>query len=133
VSLGSINVELVCLRHMFNMAIKWDKVQKNPIKEVEFFKELEGKDRILSPEEEIRLIETVTSSKKAQHLEPVIITALATGMRKGEVSGLKWPNVDFVNRIITVEATKNGRIRKIAMSTKLTEVLERVRKLGHGE
>jgi integrase len=133
VSVRTINIELACLRHMFNMAMKWGKVQKNPVREIKLFKEPEGKDRILSADEEIRLLEVARASKKAPHLEPIIITGIKTGMRLSEVLGLKWPNVDFVNRIITVEGTKNGHIRKIPMSTKLTEILERVRNLGHGE
>jgi len=133
VSVRTINIELACLRHMFNMALKWGKAQKNPIKDVKLFKEPEGKDRILSPEEEIRLLQEVQASKKAKHLEPVIITALATGMRKGEVLGLKWSNVDFANRLIVVEGTKSGYIRKIPMSAKLTDTLDRVRKETQSE
>ena len=133
VSVRTINIELACLRHMFNMGIKWGKVQKNPVSEVKLFKEPEGKDRILSAEEEIKLLDAVRSSKRANHLEPVIMTALKTGMRKSEVLGLKWSNVDLHNRIITVEGTKNGRVRKIPITPKLTEILERVRKNRQSE
>lgn len=133
VSVRTINIELSCLRHMFNMAIKWGKAQKNPMKEVKLFKELEGKVRILSPEEEIRLLDAVRNSNRARHLEPVIITAIQTGMRNSEVLGLRWPNVDFVNRIITVEETKNGHIRKIPMTNKLIETLQECKKKSHSE
>jgi len=133
VSVRTINIELACLRHMFNMALKWGKAQKNPVGDVKLFKEPEGKDRILSPEEEIRLFEAVLSSKKAQHLEPVIITAIQTGMRKGEVLGLKWSNVDLVNRLIIVEGTKSGYIRRIPMNTKLTETLGGAKKVSKGD
>jgi integrase len=98
------------------MGIKWGKVQKNPVSEVELFKELEDKDRILSTEEEVKLLDAVRSSKRANHLESVIMTALKTGMRKG-----------------TVEGTKNGSIRKIPITPKLTEILERVRKNRQSE
>lgn len=85
------------------------------------------------PEEETRLLQAVQASKKAKHLEPVIVTALATGMRKGEVLGLKWSNVDFANRLIVVEGTKSGYIRKIPMNAKLTETLTHVRRKNQGE
>jgi integrase len=133
VSVRTINIELACLRHMFNTALRWGKAQKNPVREVKLFKEPEGKDRILSPEEEIRLLETARASKRAIHLEPIIITAIKTGMRLSEVLGLKWSHVDFANRMITVEGTKNGHIRKIPMSPKLTEILESVRKTNQSE
>ena len=134
VTVRTINIELACLRHMFNMAVKWGKAQKNPVREVKLFKEPEGKDRILSPpEEEIKLLEAAKAIKRAPLLESAIVTAIKTGMRKSEVLGLRWPNVDFGNRIITVEGTKNGKLRKIPMSPKLTETLDRVRKMSQGE
>jgi integrase len=133
VSVRTINIELACLRHMFNMALKWGKAQKNPLKEVKFFKEPEGKDRILSPEEEIRLLEAVRTSKKGKHLEPIIITGLLSGMRKGEILNLRCLNVDLKNRIITVEGTKSGYLRKIPMNSKLTETLDHVRRKNQNE
>ena len=118
---------------MFNMAVKWGKAQKNPVSEVKLFKEPEGKDRILSPEEEARFFDAIQSHKQAGHLEPVIIMALATGMRRSELLNLKWPNVDFASRVITVGGTKNGNIRKIPMNSRLTEVLSNAKKVSQGE
>ena len=127
------NHELGCLRNMFNMAIKWKKAQANPVREVKFFKEPKGKDRILSEEEEIRLLEIVRATTKSQHLEPIIITALHTGMRKGEILNLKWSNVDFKTGHILVVETKNGEIRRIPMNKKLTETLQGAKKLSKSE
>jgi integrase len=125
---ATINRELGCLRHMFNMAIKWGKAQKNPVSEVRFLKEPKEKDRILSPEEEKKLLATVRTGHKAGHLEPIIITALNTGMRKGEILHLKWANVDFGNGYIIVDGTKTGEIRRVPMNRALTETLKRVKK-----
>ena len=134
---ATINRELGCLRHMFNMAITWGKAQnysfgfgKNKVK---FLKEPKGKDRILSEEEEMKLLGGRQTHNKSQHLEPIIITALNTGMRKGETLNLKWSNVDFKNGVITVEKTKNDEIRKIPMNQKLTETLEGAKKVSKGE
>lgn len=125
---ATINRELGCLRHMFNMAIKWGKAQKNPVAEVRFLKEPEEKTRILSHEEEAKLLEAVRAGHKAGHLEPIIIMALHTGMRKGEILRLKWADVDFVNGYITVRGTKTGQIRKVPMNRVLTETLKRVKR-----
>ena len=130
---ATINRELGCLRHMFNMAIKWKKAQVNPVREVKFLKEPKEKDRILSEEEEARLLEAVRTGHKAKHLEPIIATALHTGMRKGEILNLKWSNVDFRNGLIIVEGTKNGEIRKIPMNKKLTQTLEGAKKVSKGD
>ena len=134
---ATINRELGCLRHMFNMAIAWGKAQNYPFgfgkNKVKFLKEPKGKDRILSEDEETRLLEAVRLPTKSQHLEPIIITALNTGMRKGEILNLKWSNVDFKTGHILVEETKNGEIRKVPMNKKLTETLERDKKASKGE
>ncbi len=129
----TINIELATLRHIFSMAMKWKKARGNPVKEVRFLKQTEEKDRILSEEEEKRLLETVRTAPKEKHLEPIILTALHTGMRKGEILNLRWSNVDFKNRVIVVEGTKNGEVRKIPMNKKLTEVLESAKKEAEGE
>jgi len=130
---ATINRELGCLRHMFNMAIKWKKAPVNPVKEVKFLKEPKEKDRILIDEEEGRLLEAIRTGHKSKHLEPIIITALNTGMRKGEILNLKWSNVDFKNGVIIVEGTKNGEIRKIPMNKKLTETLGSAKKASKSE
>ncbi len=62
-----------------------------------------------------------------------LITALNTGMRKGEILSLKWSNVDFKNGVIVVEGTKNGEIRKIPMNQKLTQALQNDKKVSKGE
>jgi integrase len=68
-----------------------------------------------------------------KHLEPIIITALHTGMRKGEILNLKWSNVDFKNRVIIVEGIKNGEVQKIPMNRKLTASLEHDKRMSKGD
>jgi len=123
----TINHELACLRHMFTMALKWGKAEKNPGREVKLFKETQNKTRILSADEENRLLSYVRASIKAKHLEAIIITALNTGMRKGEILNLKWENVDFKNGYITVIETKNNENRNIPMNRQLTAILKNVK------
>jgi len=134
---ATINRELGCLRHMFNMAIAWGKAQNYPFgfgkNKVKFLKEPKGKDRILSEDEETRLLEAVRFTTKSQHLEPIIITALNTGMRKGEILNLKWSNVDFKTGHILVEETKNGEIRRVPMNRKLTATLESAKKVSKSQ
>jgi integrase len=115
------------------MAIKWKKAQVNRVREVKFLKEPKEKERIITEEEEARLLETVRISPKEKHLEPIIITALNTGMRKGEILNLEWSNVDIKTGVITVEGTKNGEKRKIPMNKKLTQTLESAKKVSNGE
>ncbi len=92
-----------------------------------------GRKRILSPEEEIGLLETVRLTRKSQHLGPIIITALNTLMRKGEILNLKWSKVDFKTGKITVEDTKNVESRIVPINQRLTETLQGAKELPKGE
>ncbi len=58
------------------------------------------------------------------HLRPIVVVALNTGMRRGEILRLTWENVDFGKRVITVEQSKSGRIRHIPMNFDVTETLK---------
>jgi integrase len=135
---ATINRELGCLRTMLNRAQSWGKLQRLSFgfgkkKDVKFLKEPKGRNRTLSPEEEIRLFEAVRFATKSQHLEPIIKTALNTGMRKMEILLLRWPNVDFKTRNIRVEETKSGEPRIVPLNKELTEVLESAKKVSKGE
>ena len=59
------------------------------------------------------------------HLKPMVILSMNTGMRRGEVFKLKWSSVDFDARQITVEAStaKNGRSRYIPMNKEVLDTL----------
>ena len=64
---------------------------------------------------------------------PVALTAILTGMRRGEIVGLTWDRVDLNNRVIYLERTKSGRGRKIRMSADLTKVLRELESRGLGQ
>lgn len=59
--------------------------------------------------------------------KPIIVCALQTGMRRGEILNLKWSNIDFEYDFIELLETKSGKSRKIPMSSKLMEVLNDVK------
>jgi integrase len=123
---ATINRELALLKHLFSLAMKWDYVDSNPVKGVKFLKE-EMKERILTPDE----IQTLLKEANA-NLRPIIMTALCTGMRLGEILSLKWSDVNLRSGFIQVEHSKNGKMRKIPMSSVLTETLKNANK-GSGE
>jgi len=98
VSNSTINRELQCLRKIFNKAIDWGYATDNPVKKVDFLSEKGNiRKRVLNEDEEKRLKAAVPF-----YLKQMILVALHTGMRKGEVLKLKWENVDFERREITI-------------------------------
>ncbi|MBA7622771.1 Tyrosine recombinase XerD [subsurface metagenome] len=118
VSKASTNREIALLKHMFNLAIMWKKASHNPVREVKLFKERNQRVRFLTEEEIHKLIEYCLPQ-----LKPIVITALTTGMRRGEILKLKWKNVDFERSLITIEETKNDSVRRIPINDFLKEIL----------
>lgn len=125
---ATVNRELACLKHIFSKAIEWGKASDNPVKKVKLFREDNRRLRFLSDEECRDLI-----ASSAEHLRPIIITALNTGMRLGEILGLKWKDINFNQGIITVEKTKNDESRKIQVNDLLIETLRDLRKISNSE
>ena len=115
---ATVNRELACLRHMFNLSKKWKIVNENPVNEVKFLQERKIEMRILNREEAGRLIDGAVD-----YLKPIIIIALNTGMRRGEVLGLHWNDIDFDKHYIFIKQTKSGVMRKVPMNSLVAEAL----------
>lgn len=140
-TIASVNRELALLRRMLIVAQREGWIVRSPFGGGESLISLADerkRERILTREEERRLLEAcgpraltytwrgkqVTaqdSGQRREHLRAIIICALDTGMRQGEILKLRWRDVDFENRIITVAAfnTKTMRERQISMTTRL--------------
>lgn len=130
VSKSTTNRELAILSRIFSLGIDWGLGSENPVRKIRFFSEQENaKERILTGEEEIRLLKA-----SPEHLKPILIVALNTGMRRGEILGLKWSQVDLERRVIKVERTKSGKNRFVFMNSDLLKVFEELHKAkGNGE
>ena len=73
-----------------------------------------ARERYLTDDEEKRLFEILVGRRA--HIRPIVVVALQTGMRQGEILGMTWENVDFEQKTIYVAHTKTGRPRKLPMS-----------------
>ena len=120
---ATVNRQLDLLSGMFNKAIAWGKLRDNPMKSVSSFRVSPGRLRFLEKEEVIKLI-----SNCSDFLRPVVIVAVFTGMRKSEILGLKWHDIDIKRSIITLLDTKNGEKREVPMSEIVKNALIKVRK-----
>lgn len=121
---ATINRHIATLKHMFTKAVEWDMVEEETLKRVRRAKMLEENNRrlrYLSKEECHTLIDACVD-----YLKPIVITALNTGMRKGEILSLKWDNIDLDNGFILLDSgmTKNGERREIPINTTLRATLE---------
>jgi len=115
---ATVNRELSCLKHMFSKALDWKMMKENPMKSVKLFKEPPGRVRYLTEDEIKRLL-----SCCASYLKPIVIMALNTGMRKGEIFTLTWADVDMVNRMIRITNSKNNESRYVPINDTLFAAL----------
>ena len=118
---ATVYQEMALLRRMFNVAIKeWAWVQTNPVSKISFsVGNGNARDRWLSIDEEQQLLDAASPS----WLKKLILFALHTGMRRGEILNLKWGDIDLKRRLVTVHKSKNGAKRAIPLSNVLCEIL----------
>ena len=120
-SISYANRLVAALKSMMAKALDWDMITEDDLKRIRKAKQLKGEIkrlRYLSDEEAERLISNCES-----YLKPIVIMALNTGMRRGEIFGLTWERVDLKNRIILLDKTKNGERREIPINETLYKTL----------
>lgn len=121
---ATVNRKLACLKQMLTKAVDWDWATEETLKQVrkvKFMKENNRKLRFLNTDECQRLIDCCP-----HHLKPIVITALNTGMRKGEILSLKWCQVDLRHGYISLIDTKCGEGREIPINNTLITLLEEI-------
>ena len=115
---ATINREMACMKHLYTVAIKWGKTTRNPVKDVKLFKESNSRTRYLEFEETERLIGSCEA-----YLRDIVIIAVNTGMRMGEIFNLQWEHIDLKRKIIYLMETKNGDMREIPMNDRVAGTL----------
>ena len=119
---STVNRELSILRHLLRLAEEWGHIGKVP--KIRLAREPEGRLRFLTEDEILRLLAACAAkATKSPYLLPIVILALHTGMRKGEILGLAWERVDFARGIMRLEQTKSGRRREIPMNQAVYDAL----------
>jgi integrase len=87
------------------------------------------RDRRLRGDEEARLRAAARACGN-QWYEPIIVLALETGMRRSELLSLTWDNIDVQARSAFLPVTKNGRSRRVPLSSIALQVLESLPRAG---
>ena len=113
---ATINRDLSRLRHMLNLAVEWELLEKSPMQGMKFLRENNARTRYLSLEECQRLI----ASCIAPHIRALVGVALHSGMRLGEILNLRWYDLDFASGFILVRDSKNGESRHVPMDATLS-------------
>jgi integrase len=150
-SASTSNRYIGTLKAMFNRAIEWEVIEQNPLNKVKKQKsDSRAIIRYLSVDEEQRLRATLRSRDRrlaesnpfytggrftrleailggfSDHIHPMVLLLINTGMRRGEMFNLRWQDVDFINKRITVigNTSKTGQTRYIPLNKEAFRVLD---------
>lgn len=164
-SVASANRNITRLRGVLSRACEWGDIEKHPLAKLKSKKvDQRGRVRFLSIVEEkvlrlalIRREARIWAEREkarsrnagfdlgdaqdykkatyADHLQPLVLMSLYTGMRRGEIFNLHWQDIDFERKIITVEGptSKSGQTRHIPISNKLLQILKSWRSQVDGD
>ena len=152
----SLNRNLAYLKAALSRAADWEYIEGRPLRSVKPFKEdTGGKVRYLTPDEEGRLLEALDEREEeirterdsanawrrergyaempnlravifADHLKPMTLLSMHTGLRRGEVFSLEWVDVDFAHcdLVVMAKTAKSGKSRHVPLNGVARKVLE---------
>jgi integrase len=146
----AVNRELETLRHMFNKAVEWGMMEKNPFDKFRdriLFKEDENRIRYLKEDEIKRLFAVLEEKPKEKkksppeevptrkinpfYLKNIVKAALLTGLRRGDLLSLKWANVDLEKGVLFFNEQKKRSKRRIKVLN--SDMIELLKSIPHGE
>jgi integrase len=114
---------LSALSHAFTIALKeWGWLEDSPMRKVTKPKESRGRVRFLDEDERERLIQACKESPNP-YLYSVVLLAISTGMRYGEIINLTWPEVDLSRKRIILQETKNDERRAVPVAGQAIQLL----------
>ena len=139
ISVKSCNDVLGLLKKMLNDAERWGMIDRNPILAIRKFRLPEMDFHFWNVSEVRQFLGFWNQKVDPPRIYSVVIIALYTGLRRGEILGLKWDAVSFESRFITVkrsycrtlnalvDTTKSRRIRRVPINAMLMAHLEKMK------
>jgi integrase len=123
---NTVNIRLKKLKRAFNVAVDWELLEKNPFEKTSFLKVAHKALQFLPPEDFEKLVSAITE----EQFRDIVLFAVSTGCRRGEITNLRWENVNLTMKFVTIQSDKNyqvkaGRLRTLPISPYLMGILER--------
>lgn len=137
-SFATVNKDLGRLSTVLTTACnEWEWIKENPMFKVEKFKVDNERTRFLTKEEQAKLLNACKEHSTTPLLYMLVVLALSTGARRGELLNLKWNDVRFNDKEKNVTLyfmkTKNGTNRDVTIDKLGYELLKehsKVRKIN---
>ena len=123
---GTIIREGIVLSGMLHRAVEWKYLVTAPRVTVQ--RSQATRTRILSPDEQRRLLVAYDRGRRRRRIKPLIELLLATAARLGELTHLQWQDID--DSYLWLYITKNGKARRLPLTQEMRDILSRVEKRG---
>jgi integrase len=122
---ATINRDLSVLRHILYWAVDEQLLAHNPLTRLKMARERRTRRQVVSVAEEVLLL-----GAAKDHLYAMILIALDTGMRRGEITAQRWEDIDFSQKLLYVTRSKTpeGESREIPLTERLSGFLVEHRK-----
>ncbi|MFN7948405.1 MAG: tyrosine-type recombinase/integrase [Blastocatellia bacterium] len=120
---ATVNRQFNVLSRMLRLAVEQELLEANPCTGISRLRPDDHVIRSLGREEEARLMEYLTAER--EHLRPLVVVLLHTGMRLGELLSLRRWQVDLEQNRVNLEKTKSRRVRTVPLNSVARAELER--------
>jgi integrase len=121
-SVASANHHLQLLRAILLRGVSNRRLRHEDVPPMKLENPNNQRVRYLLQEEELRLLPALPD-----RLADLTTLAIQTGMRKGELLNLRWPEVDFATGTVWVKEAKSGEGRRLPMNSAARKILLRLR------
>jgi integrase len=140
---ATVNRELTIISAAINIARKeWGMHVDNPVSMIRRPEGNKPRTRRLSHKEEANLLLACTATERDRGrftgpsnawIKPLVLVALETAMRRGELLALEWRHIDLESRVARLEDTKNGERRNVPLSTRAVAILRELPRFLNGK
>jgi integrase/recombinase XerD len=127
VTKSTVNIQLCCIKAVFNLAVKWNMLEVNPAENVKKFR-VEQKEILSFRDEELRVL---LSEIPDGNLKNIVLFAIYTGCRITEILNIQYKDINLMDRVLYIRnkvetgfRTKSGRNRQIPISDSLFNLLQ---------
>lgn len=121
ISETTVNRDLEVLRHLLFWAADEGYLNANPLSRMPLIRERRKPRSVMSLAEEDKLL-----AHAAPHLRALIMFAIDSGMRRGELLSERWEHIDLTRRLlfVTHSKTAGGEAREVPLTNRLYELLK---------
>jgi len=129
----TVNRRLTVIKHIFKKAVEWDLAKSNPATLVKRFSVTSERTRFLTQDEIRSLLGECEKQVTSPWLLALVVLAMNTGMRQGDLLRLKWENVDLERGLITFIQRKTLRRVTVTINEMARQALNSLQENRYGE